>query len=340
MSADVSVVISTYNRVRSLAETLDALRHQQLPVSLTYEVIVVDNNSTDGTEAFVRSQQHSGFSQLRYVFEPQQGLSYGRNAGIAASTAPLVAFTDDDVEPDSGWIAAIKKEAARHPESAGLGGPVLPVWPGSVPTWLDRRHWAPLAIQDYGRGEFHTSAAFPRCLVAANLVLRREVIDRIGPFSPGFPRCQDHELQLRLWRAGEQIVYAPDMVVRSRVAPERLTKRYHRRWHGAHGWWTAEMRLHEIIDRNGTLLPAPLPARSFFGVPGFVFRDLGRSLAGWLRAAVAFDFATAFQQANRGRDLGAYIRRRMISWWGQRAAAKRAMPQDRCLPQSGPRPVR
>jgi glycosyltransferase involved in cell wall biosynthesis len=307
---DVSVVISTFNRCASLACTLDSLLAQQVPASLDYEIIVVDNNSSDSTPAVVESYRRRDPTRVRYVFEPQQGVSYGRNAGIRASRAPIVAFTDDDNEVDPHWVATVKATLDDHPDTAAIGGRILPQWPRPVlPRWLDRRHWAPLAILDYGDRPFYTNSSNPRCLLTANLAVRRAVFDRIGHFSPDFPRCQDHELLIRLWRAGEHALYTPDLVVRTRIVGERLTKRYHREWHARHGFYAALMRLQEIIDVSGRLVAPPNAAIRLYGTPGFVYRELGREARYWFGALLRFDRARAEHHRHRVEYLTTYIRR-------------------------------
>lgn len=310
MRCDLSVVVSTHNRSNTLAVTLRSLRAQEVSPDCTFEVIVVDNNCTDDTAEVVQQFQRDGFEQLRFVREPRAGVSYGRNAGIAQSRAPVVAFLDDDIEAVRTWVTDIHRAMRTYPSAAGIGGRVLPRWPGSIPKWLERSHWAPLAIQDYGAEPFATSSAFPRCLVSANLALRRDALERVGGFSPSYPRCQDHELELRLWRAGEHIVYVPEVVVHSPIDPDRLTKEYHRRWHSAHGWWMGGVQLEESIDGDGALLPAARQARLFLGVPAFVWRDLLRTLMKLGRAWLTLNRTTSFEHSNRLRYLIAYIRRR------------------------------
>src|SRR5437868_5644614 len=96
MATALSVVLCTYNRAERVGAALDALLRQKGDVE--YEIVVIDNNSTDDTENVVRSIAASGGAgRVRYVFEGRQGLSHARNCGIRASHAPIVAFTDDDV---------------------------------------------------------------------------------------------------------------------------------------------------------------------------------------------------------------------------------------------------
>ncbi len=136
MAADVSVVISTYNRCSLLARALESLRHQE-SVDVCYEVLVVDNNSTDETREITQRVIGEDPEKFRYIFEPKQGVSYGRNAGIASAHAEIIAFTDDDVRVSSSWVSRIKAGFAAEPSADFLGGKVLPHWSGIPPAWLE-----------------------------------------------------------------------------------------------------------------------------------------------------------------------------------------------------------
>ena len=122
---DVSAVISTYNRCEMLGVALDRLLDQQ-SCEVSYEVIVVDNNSTDRTRQMVESFIERGHSNLHYIFEPRQGVSHARNAGIKRALAPIIAFADDDVVVAQDWIEIIKREFDAHTGVDCLGGKVLP----------------------------------------------------------------------------------------------------------------------------------------------------------------------------------------------------------------------
>src|ERR1043165_5266525 len=93
---DISVIISTYNRSDMLPGALESVLAQEAG-DVRYELIVVDNNSTDKTREVVESFIARGHENVRYIFEGKQGLSHARNAGIAAARSPLIVFTDDDV---------------------------------------------------------------------------------------------------------------------------------------------------------------------------------------------------------------------------------------------------
>src|SRR5215471_16449490 len=165
---EIAVIISTYNRSDMLNNALDGVLCQNEEGSIPYQVIVVDNNSTDNTRGVVESHIARGHENLQYVFEPRQGVSYARNTGVARAKAPIIAFTDDDVRVARDWIANIKAEFDEHPDIAFLGGKILPHWKTAPPDWLNRDHWWALALLDYGEEPFYVNADNPLCLPTAN----------------------------------------------------------------------------------------------------------------------------------------------------------------------------
>jgi glycosyltransferase involved in cell wall biosynthesis len=289
-AVEVSVVICTYNRCDMLARALESVLAQETS-SPPYEVIVVDNNSSDRTRQVVDAFLARGHANLRYLLERRQGLSHARNAGIAAARAPIITFTDDDVRAAADWIAQIKRAFSEHPEVDLVGGKVLPNWSAHPPLWLTTDHWSPLAITDHGNEAFYTSIDRQICLVGANMSVRKGVFDELAPFHADFQRVkdgigstEDHEFQLRLWRAGRQGLYTPEVVVTADVQDERLTKSYHRRWHTGHGAFCARMRL----------APVPADAATLFGVPAYFYRRLWRALGYWVWSSARRDAAQAF----------------------------------------------
>lgn len=322
----VSVVICTYNRCCKLGVALDALLAQDAGVP--YEVLVVDNNSTDETHAVVAERQRQ-FPRLHYVFEARQGLPYARNAGIRAARAAVIAFTDDDVVVGPEWVGTIASAFEEHPEIDMIGGRVRPVWPREVPQWVTRIQLGPFALGERGDAPIRVSAdnAAP-CLVGANFAFRREVFERIGLFDPEYTKSQDREIQLRLWRAGGVGLYLPSLAIRVEVPPERLTKRYFRYWYTTYGVYHARMRLLESIDREGRLTDARGPR--LFGAPGFLYRQLLHHAIRGVAALIRFDRTAAFYRENRVRYLFSYLRERHRRYAasGQRRSA---LSEVRCF---------
>jgi len=279
---DISVLMTTHNRCTLLAEALKSLLNQE-PGGPSYEVIIVDNNSTDQTRQTIESFIQGGHSNLRYVFEPRQGISYGRNAGITHALAPIIAFTDDDVLVATNWISNIKKALDEHSEVDFAGGKILPRWPHEPPSWLTRNHWWPLALLDAGDDPFYVNAANPMVLPTANAAFRREVFSRVGLFSTAFSGREDHELILRLWREGRQGLYEPTIVVTADVQPARMTKSYHHRWNYMTGKFNSMMRLNEFIGADGSLMERPTNGRTIFSVPTYMYRQLMSEGLHWCR---------------------------------------------------------
>jgi glycosyltransferase involved in cell wall biosynthesis len=297
---DVSVVITTYNRAGVLARALESLLRQEAS-DLRYEILVVDNNSTDSTWAVVESLGDGTGGKLRYLFEPRQGVAYGRNAGIRASRAPIIAFTDDDVTVAPDWIATLKQALDGHPQADCVGGRVLPRGDQTMPSWLGRDYWGPVALLDYGDSPFYVTARRRLCLITANAAFRREVFGRIGLFAPHMVAVNDNELLVRLWRAGGQGLYEPNLVVTAHIADGRLTKRYHRRWHQRHGYYSALMHDEGLEGSH---------YGRFLGVPAWIYREAvdggARSLAWSLRG----DLDRAFLHERRFRFALGFVRSR------------------------------
>ncbi len=318
---DVSVVISTYNRCDQLPGALESLLGQQTG-GAGYEVIAVDNNSTDRTRQVIESFVSHGHPNLIYVFEGRQGLAHGRNSGVRRARAEIVVFTDDDVRVERDWVANIKRAFDEHPEVGCVGGKILPRWPAPPPAWLTREHWVgPLALQDYGEEPLYVNAQRLLSLAGANLSFRRKVLEQIGLFSPDFSTGgdkSDTELLMRYWLNGGQSLYDPSVLVTAEVQDERLTKAYHRRWYTVNGRFNALMNINEIIDRDGRLTDQPSDAPRLFGVPAFIYRQLIAEGVGWLAATVRRQESQSFTHENRARCLIGYLGKR----YEQSAAAR------------------
>jgi GT2 family glycosyltransferase len=314
---DVSVVVSTHNRAHLLRSCLDALVRQCADLS-SYEIIAVDNNSTDDTSA-VLAEFVGRTIPFRASREPRQGVSYGRNVGIAAARGRIVAFTDDDICVAPDWVGRIVRAFAADDGVDCIGGPVLPMWASMPPRWLDRRHWSPLSVMDYGGETFVITADQPKCLLTANMAFRREVFDRIGVFSPDYPRSQDHELQLRFWAAGGRARYDPGLVVHTMVPESRMRTRYHRWWHLQHGRMCARMGLRERTRPDGGLRPMMSPQRTAFGVPAFLWRELAEASLRWVRAWPSRDRGARLAREMEVRHLLGYIAERRLQSAGHEA---------------------
>jgi glycosyltransferase involved in cell wall biosynthesis len=303
---DVSVVLPTYNRSGHLRRTLASVLGQRT-TTRSYEVIVVDNNSTDDTKVEVE-RAIAARTAVRYVLERNQGVSYARNAGIAAARAPLVAFVDDDVCVNADWIDTICRTFEQQPELDCIGGKVLPEWEVAPPAWLTRDHWAPVALLDFGETCRTVNAQAPLCLLTANLACRRRIFEQVGLFATelqrvhdGIGSMEDHEWLLRFWAAGRQALYVPELSATTEVPLRRMRRDYHRRWHSGHGHYFALVREPGFeASKTGRL----------FDVPAHAYRSAIRDAGCWLVRSWRGDMAGAFLFETRLRFFVGYFRTR------------------------------
>jgi glycosyltransferase involved in cell wall biosynthesis len=210
---DISVVIATYNRSESLAATLRSLANSQVPAGSLWEVIIVDNNSTDQTRAVVESFIESGQRNVRYLFEPQAGKSVALNTGIREAKGRIIAMTDDDCIVDSKWIASILQEYASDPDLAAIGGRVE----------LYNRMDEPTTVRTSKQRSVVSLAPFEPSsppIIGCNMAFKREIFDVIGCFDPDFGPGSNHQLiaedvdvLYRVCKSGLKLVYSPDLLV-------------------------------------------------------------------------------------------------------------------------------
>lgn len=295
MKMDATVLICTYNRADRLGETLDSLARTRLegPRPLRWEVVVVDNNSSDHTRATVESRIKAYPVPLRYLFEPRQGKSNALNAGLSGTRAAVVAFTDDDVRVDAHWLEAGCRPILDDPSIDYSGGPVYPIWEREIPEWLDGGRsdlWGTLAILDYGAEPFVFEER-KRIPLGANMAVRRSLIDRIGGFDPGLGRTgtsllgqEQADFFCRSRAAGARGLYVPAMSLRHHVPASRLDRGYFRRWWFWKGISKARLeRVRAVTELGVDLSGVPRIA----GVPRFMFRTAVVDAVGWLKAMAA-----------------------------------------------------
>jgi glucosyl-dolichyl phosphate glucuronosyltransferase len=297
-----TVLISTYNRARSLAETLAAVA--RIRTSRSWEVLVVDNHSTDDTEAVVRALAPGYPVELRYVYEPVHGKYAAMNTAVTAARGAIIAATDDDAVVDPEWLESADRVLVSL-DCDFVGGPVTPLWQQAAPPWLDLSTPSiqrVLALLDYGTAvrEFGVGIGWP---LGVNVAYRREAFAKAGLFDPslgrkaGTLRSQaQREWHLRARAAGCRGFYVPDMRVQHRVEPERLERQYFRRWHYWHGISRARLYHRYGFDPEepeAARYDRPLP--SVFGVPRRLFPKALASLRSCIWRRLRGQKARAFE---------------------------------------------
>ncbi len=206
----ISVVIPTFNRRDSLQKTLDGLVHQTYPRG-QFEVVVVSDGSTDGTDPFLTRYAETAPYTLRPVFQPNAGPARARNNGIEHAQGDVVVFLDDDVEPCPEFLAV---HASRHisEDSTVVIAPMLPdpalAW--QEPVWIAWEH-AMLEKQYSAWRTGEWAGCGPHHFYSGNASLRRAHLLAVGGFDEQFPRQEDVELAARLEKeCGVRFVFAPE----------------------------------------------------------------------------------------------------------------------------------
>lgn len=244
-----SVVVCTFNRAGLLSETLKALKAQQAPPA-GYEILVVDNNSSDDTRVVTEQLAAEAGAPIRYIFEKAQGLSFARNTGIREATGEAVAFVDDDVDLGADWLNALLAPLADS-SVACTGGPVRPIWPAERPSWLTKDWEGFLGISEFETARETGEFRWPTYPWGLNMAFRRSVFDVVGFFPVDLGRIgkgllANEEISVcdRIETAGYRIRFAPTAVVYHKIHPARLKKQtfYHRAYH--------QGRSDAILDRR------------------------------------------------------------------------------------------
>lgn len=265
----ISVVICTHNRMDVLTSAIESIINQTLDHSL-YEIIVVDNASTDDTKKVCG--RFTTIKNFRYVFESESGLSVARNAGTRTALGKYVAFIDDDAVASPQWLELILKgfETVR-PVPDSVGGKIFPRWESPKPEWFPDVKGTYFTILDYG--DVPKFLRYPDILFGTNMTYRKSVLMDLGGFKSDVGRKkkrllsgEEADIYKKFSDRGLLVYYQPEASVHHLVPKERISKR----WLCKRHYWQArsEVLVHgDSFDRV-----------NIRGVLGDSFRKL-RSLA-------------------------------------------------------------
>jgi glycosyltransferase involved in cell wall biosynthesis len=251
---DISVVLPTWNNARQLAVTLRELVACRVPAGTSWELIVVNNNCTDDTDAVV--ERARGQLPLVYVKEPRPGVSLARNAGLRAATGRLLVSADDDIYPSPGWLASYWDAYRRHPAGVYFGGPIVSVFerPDYDPALVAL---APRSIRGFSLAQASGPTSRGREFMGANWACPRDMLLALGGFderlgqNPASGRVmtgEETDLIGRLDRAGWTAYYVAEATL-------------------GHFVPAAKCRLEHIAARWGAV--GEKRAMDIIGTPGF-----------------------------------------------------------------------
>jgi glucosyl-dolichyl phosphate glucuronosyltransferase len=249
----VTIILCTYNRCRSLATALDSVAASVVPETVTWDVLVVDNNSKDQTREVIEDFCRRYPDHFRYMFVSRQGKSHALNAALREVEADVIAFTDDDVTVEPSWLRNLISPLADS-QWCGAAGRITLGRDFSPPRWMaissefDLR--GSLVQFDQGDKEGNlTKAPF-----GANMAFKASMFQKYGNFRTDLGRNgrnlignEDTEFSERLMASGERLCYVPSAIVNHPVPPERLTKKYFR------AYWFSYGR--SLVRQDGARLP-------------------------------------------------------------------------------------
>ena len=228
----ISVVICTYNRSSYIFDAMDSLYKQTLARD-NYEVIIVNNNSNDITQAVCESfiTSHND-AQFYYFNETQQGASFARNTGAKHVQSPLLCFMDDDAVADADYLERVVNFFEEHPDAGGLGGRIIPKYIPAEPKWMS--HYVSSLV-----GHFHysdTTTVFQpgKYPLESNMIIRKKDFDAVGGFNNALPGVmgtlriggEGKDFFLKLQALGRTIYYDPAIRVQHVVETAKLTNQY------------------------------------------------------------------------------------------------------------------
>ncbi len=232
----ISAIICTHNREQYLGAAIDSLLAQTLE---NYEIIVVDNASTDGTAEIVKARLDN--PKVRYVLEPTLGLSVARNTGADAAKGQILAYLDDDAEASVGWLAALVAVFEQEERVAIAGGKVTLIWPPNAhpPVWLSTDLSSGLGAYDLGDELLYIQqpALTPRGL---NYALRKPFLQEVGGFDTHLGRVgknllsnEEQQMTRLALDRGWKVAYVPEATAAHNVAPARMKPG----WFLSRSWW-------------------------------------------------------------------------------------------------------
>ena len=279
IAMDITVILCTYNRCDSLVKALESVNASIVDQGISWEILVVDNNSSDQTRQRAEEFCHRYPDRFRYLFEPQPGKSYALNSGIREAHGRVLAFMDDDVTTETTWLHNLTKPLLSG-NWVGAGGRIVPEQSFVPPVWLSREgkmgrySLAPLALFDLGM----QAGRLEEPPFGTNMAFQKELFEKYGSFRTDLGprpesdiRSEDTEFGSRVLAGGEPLYYEPAAVVHHGVSKTRLQKKYFL------DWWFDKGKTN--IRESGTSSPI-----TCWGVPLYLFRRLVVWTVRWMVA--------------------------------------------------------
>lgn len=232
---DITVAIPTYNGATRLPKVLEKLQNQTGTEGINWEILIVDNNSSDDTAKVVEHYQSNWPQQvpLKYILEPEQGAAFARLRAVREARGELIGFLDDDNLPDTNWVAAACAFGKSHPEAGAYSGQIHGEFEVQPPENL-KKIQAFLSIREQGSYSHLFEPDKLRLPTAAGLVVRKKAWRESVPTRPllkgrvdaSMLGGEDCEALLYIHKAGWKIWYNPHMHTYHQIPKDRLERDY------------------------------------------------------------------------------------------------------------------
>jgi glycosyltransferase involved in cell wall biosynthesis len=225
MTIDFTVVIPAYNGAERLPLVLDKLRSQLNPSHIRWEVIIVDNNSSDNTAALVPQWQDE--VPLRYSFEPRQGIAFARQRGVEEAQGAYIGFLDDDNFPAADWVSQAYLFGQTYPQVGAYGSQIQAELEGEPPEHFEKVQ-SFLVIRNYSKTPKPYEPEKLRLPAGAGLVVRKQawlesVPNQLVRTGRG---GNDYEISLHMHTQGWEIWHNPAMKISHHIPAWRMEKQY------------------------------------------------------------------------------------------------------------------
>lgn len=271
---ELSVIVCTRNRAKQLATLVQCLGSQRDIENINWEIVIVDNNSSDNTKEVAYAFCEGSNLKINYLFEPKIGLSNARNSGILASKGSLLLFVDDDVLIPKEFVSNALFGIQEFPEFQIFGFRVLPDWHEitKIPFWLTFKKpfgliQSFLPVHELGVETLQYPNRKAKNPIGAAFLVKKEVFEKLGPFREDLGAgqsgvCEDTEFFWFAMINKFKILYWPYAALYHPVSPDRLTVKY------LHKWYFKLGKSLQLVKNTGRIFN--LRNRHMLGLEGFV----------------------------------------------------------------------
>ncbi|MGB3535689.1 MAG: hormogonium polysaccharide biosynthesis glycosyltransferase HpsE [Microcoleaceae cyanobacterium] len=266
---DLTIAICTYNGENRIPEVLEHLQQQVDTEEIDWEVLVIDNNSSDKTATVVNqfAQNWQSNSIIRYIFEPQQGTTYARKRAIQEANSELVAFLDDDNLPSQNWVFEVYQFSKEHPQVGAYGGNIYAKLDTTTPPSFEQ---IKLLLAVYNRGDqpfCYARSAKPRKIPAApGSVVRKQAWEEGVPThlllqgrdeknQTLLGACEDLEVMYYIQNTDWEVWHNPKMEVCHHIPNHRLQPEYLLKIARTSGYSNHALRLARITGKKRYFIP-------------------------------------------------------------------------------------